>query len=206
VIEPNVPPVECSAVRLRIPIGSDVDRVAPGRIIAEKGDRMGRIRTSPRVAFSAVVLVALLGPLAFAGTAGAGSSARTDRFVERLLGTNEVPAADLDGRGTARIEIDVEAGEVCWKVNIDRTGTPNRGHIHIGEAGVNGGIVVPLFELVGAPTNPLNDELERGRGEGCVMAAPALLAAIAANPAGYYVNLHNARFPAGAVRCQLLED
>ncbi|MGH9119097.1 MAG: CHRD domain-containing protein [Acidimicrobiales bacterium] len=167
---------------------------------------MGRIRTSPRVAFCAVVLVALLGPLAFSGTAGAGSSARTDRFVERLLGTNEVPPADLDGRGIARVEIDAEAGEACFKVTFDRTGTPNRGHIHTGAAGVNGGIVVSLFELVGMPTDPLNDELERGRGTGCVTADPAVLADIVANPELYYVNLHNARFPGGAVRCQLLED
>ena len=68
----------------------------------------------------------------------------------------------------------------------------------------NGGIVVPLFELVGAPADPRNDELEsRRRIEGCVPAAPALLEQIAANPAGYYVNLHNARFPAGAIRGQL---
>ena len=48
--------------------------------------------------------------------------------------------------------------------NFDRTGTPNRGHIHTGVAGVNGGIVVPLFELIGVPADPLNDELERDRG------------------------------------------
>ena len=36
-------------------------------------------------------------------------------------------------------------------------------------------------------------------------ADPALLAQIVANPAAYYVNLHNTRFPGGAVRCQLEE-
>lgn len=51
------------------------------------------------MAFCAVVLVALLGPLAFGGTAGAGSSARALRFSNTLKGTNEVPPADLDGRG-----------------------------------------------------------------------------------------------------------
>jgi hypothetical protein len=32
---------------------------------------------------------------------------------------------------------------------------------------------------------------------------PAVLARIVANPAGFYVNVHNARFPGGALRCQL---
>ena len=37
------------------------------------------------------------------------------------------------------------------------------------------------------------------------MADPALVQLIADNPTGYYVNLHNARFPAGAMRCQLVD-
>jgi hypothetical protein len=156
------------------------------------------------VGFCAVVLVALLGPLAFAGAAGAGSSAR-NRFVNDLSGANEIPPADPDGRGIARIEIDPATNEVCFKVRFDSTGTPNRGHIHVGGPTVNGGIVVPLFELVGMPADARNDALERGRLDGCVTADPAVvnLNDVVANPNGYYVNLHNARFPGGAVRCQL---
>jgi hypothetical protein len=166
---------------------------------------MGRFRT-PRVAFCAVVLVALLGPLGFAGAAGAGSSAR-NRFVNDLSGANEVPPADPDGRGIARIEIDPATNEVCFKVRFDSTGTPNRGHIHIGTAGNNGDIVVPLFELIGMPADARNDALERGRLDGCVTADPLRvdLDDVVANPQGYYVNLHNTRFPGGAIRCQLLD-
>ena len=67
--------------------------------------------------------------------------------------------------------IDVEAGQVCFDIkSLSDVGTPNRGHIHEGVAGVNGGIVVPFspfFELrippadPGAPaTDPRNDALE----------------------------------------------
>ena len=165
---------------------------------------MGRFRLSSRAAFCAVVLVTLVGPLAFAGTAGAGSEPR-DHFVNDLSGLNELPPTDLDGRGIARIEIDTGTNRVCWRVRIDSTGTPNRGHIHVGDATMNGGIVVPLFEIRENPADPLHDELERGRGSGCVTADPAVLAQILANPEGYYVNLHNARFPGGSVRCQLVD-
>jgi hypothetical protein len=168
---------------------------------------MRRFRT-PRVGFTALVLVALLGPLAFAGAAGAGSSSR-NRFVNDMNGANENPDADPDGRGIARIELTADAtagtGEVCFKVTFDRTGTPNRGHIHVGVAEANGGIVVPLFELVGMPADARNDALERGRLEDCVPADPAVVQLIVANPAGYYVNLHNARYPGGAIRCQLVD-
>ena len=82
-----------------------------------------------------------------------------------------MPAADPDGSGKATVMIDVEAGQVCFDIkSLSDTGTPNRGHIMKVGAGVNGGIVVPFFELrippadPGAPaTDPRNDALESGR-------------------------------------------
>ena len=126
----------------------------------------------------------------------------------QLRGRNEVPVppgapTDPDGRGRARFDITVASGEVCFEVFFTDTGTPNRGHIHVGGAGVNGGIVVTLFELVGLPADERNDALERGSLSDCVTAPADVLAQIEANPAGYYCNLHNARFPAGAIRGQL---
>jgi hypothetical protein len=144
---------------------------------------------------------ALVLVLAFAATVTASQG---PRFRVQLSGANEVPAADPDGSGRATVWIDAAAGEVCFDIRVSNTGTPNRAHIHVGAAGANGGIVVPFFELVGLAADPLNDVLEdKGRVEGCVEAEPELLATIAANPEGYYVNLHNARFPGGAVRGQL---
>jgi hypothetical protein len=98
----------------------------------------------------------------------------------------------------------VEDGQVCFAVRFRDAGTPNRGHIHVGDAATNGGIAVPLFELAENATDPRHDELESNRSlEGCVSADAELLRQIAANPDGYYVNLHNARFPGGALRGQL---
>lgn len=123
-----------------------------------------------------------------------------------LTGLQEVPQADPDGSAKVKVYIDADAGRVCFDARIDATGTPNRGHIHTGAAGTNGGIVVTFFELrtVDTPaSDPRNDEIEQGRITECVDADPTVLAAIVANPSAYYVNFHNARYPAGALRCQL---
>jgi hypothetical protein len=42
-----------------------------------------------------------------------------------------------------------------------------------------------------------------GSSEACVSAAQELVQAIIQNPENYYVNVHNAPFPGGAVRGQL---
>jgi len=150
-------------------------------------------------AFSLVGIVAI----------GGIATARDRTLRASLDGVQEVPDADPDGTGKARVTVDEETGEVCFTVRFNGVGTPNRGHIHTGIAGANGGIVVPFFELVGVPADPRNDDLEDGHLEGCVTLDPAvpanaaLLADIADHPEEYYVNLHNARFPGGAVRGQL---
>lgn len=149
----------------------------------------------------AIGLAIAIGALAGGGVASARDG--SVRLTAHLTGAQEVPPADPDGSAKAKVNVNVAAGEVCFDIKIDATGTPNRGHIHVGEAGVNGGIVVPFFELREVLTDARNDEIERGRIQDCVPADPALLEQIVANPSDYYVNLHNARFPGGAIRCQL---
>ena len=140
------------------------------------------------------------------GLAATASAADGLRFKTDLLSTNELTSHDADGRGKATVRIDATAGLVCFDLSFRDSGTPNRAHIHVGDASNFGGIVVPFFDIHTPATalDPRHDVLEsKGRTEGCVTADPALLAEIAANPGNYYVNLHNARFPAGSMRGQL---
>jgi hypothetical protein len=131
----------------------------------------------------------------------AGVAASDWKLKADLRGTNEVPVADLDGRGRATVTLDVEGGQACFDVSFDDGGTANRGHIHRGSTGA---IVVPFFDLQSTPGDPRHDVLERTNGlTGCVAASPTLLAEIQANPSAFYVNLHNARFPGGFVRGDL---
>jgi hypothetical protein len=161
-----------------------------------------RRRQIPVLAVS-VILAGLAG-YGLSGTALAQGGGGTD-LRARMSGDQEVPPADPDGEGRGRFQFTIGDDELCFRVRFDDIGTPNRGHIHLGGAGVNGGIEVTLFDLTLPATaaDERHDALEQGELSGCVPADPADLEAIAANPGGYYCNLHNARFPGGAIRGQL---
>jgi glucose/arabinose dehydrogenase len=114
-----------------------------------------------------------------------------------LSGANEVPGpGDEDGTGSSTVTINLTSGELCFTITAENIILPAAAaHIHVGEAGVPGPVVVPL-----TPPD------ETGMSEGCVADVDAeLLNAIAANPAGYYVNVHTSDFPDGAIRGQLSE-
>jgi hypothetical protein len=116
-----------------------------------------------------------------------------------LLGANEVPPADPDGSG--RAGVDAFGNRVCWTVSWSNIATPTRAHIHQAPVGTNGPIVVPFFE---AP-NGLPATLDSVSG--CnVDLDRALVRSIRTGPQGFYVNIHNAEFPGGAIRGQLHRD
>ncbi len=108
-----------------------------------------------------------------------------------LLGENEVGGTgDPDGSGDARISWD-QSGKVCFDIRVRDIATPTAAHIHSGGHGINGPVVVD-FDIA---ANGL---------KGCVNgASQALLNDIRTNPTRYYVNVHNADHPGGAIRAQL---
>lgn len=128
--------------------------------------------------------------LAALGGAGAASAAET--LTASMSGTSEVPRGDRDGRGSARVTTDRERGRVCYRIRLSKVGTVAAGHIHEGGAGKAGPIVVSFFAK---PTR---------QPSGCVRGvSKSLIRDIERNPGRYYVNVHNRRHPAGAVRGQL---
>jgi hypothetical protein len=140
-------------------------------------------RTRTRLAI--VALAAAAGLALTAPTAGAATVLHAS-----LSGKKEVPKAG-SGSGSARIVLRPGKGRVCFTITVKRVGTMLMGHIHKGGKSVAGPIVVPLFE---SPTR---------HPSGCVSAPKATVRAIARHPGRYYVNVHTAKFPAGAARGQL---
>ena len=119
-----------------------------------------------------------------------------------LNGGNEIDpttgvanAGDPDGSGMAAVLIRDTDPTLCYAILVTGIDTPMAAHIHEGAAGVNGPVVVPL-----TPPETGNP----GESEECISADAAVLTRIRQNPAGFYVNVHDAAFPNGAIRGQLL--
>jgi hypothetical protein len=113
-------------------------------------------------------------------------------FQVTLEGENEVPVVgDLDGTGRATIRINPRKGEICYNLRVAGIQPASAAHIHEAPAGTAGPVVVGLT----APTS--------GMSKGCVAISEAEAREIIADPSDYYVNVHNAQFPGGALRGQL---
>jgi hypothetical protein len=132
------------------------------------------------IVFALTLAVAVIPTLAL----GAGEKAS---LRATMSGKVEVPKGDPDGTGTA--EVKIIGRKVCWEFKLAKVASPNAAHIHKGKAGVAGPVVVPLGATY--------------KAKGCTTTTMANATAISAKPGSFYVNVHNAKYAAGAVRGQL---
>jgi glucose/arabinose dehydrogenase len=124
-------------------------------------------------------------------------------FAEVSPETGQFGNGDLNGDGLARIHLDPPAQRVCFEVRWSDIDEPAAGHIHEGAVGINGPIVVDLL----ANADEFRHRDGSGRARGCVEGVPGdLIEEIGTNPEAFYVNLHNAAFPGGAIRGNLEDD
>ena len=135
-----------------------------------------------------LAILALSGLSACATVAGAVGQS----WTTALVGNQEVPGpGDPDGTGTAKVTADATTNTVCVDIAVQAISRPTMAHIHRGARGVAGPPVITLS----APVN--------GASKECLTVEKAMAAAIIADPASYYVNVHTADFPAGAIRGQI---
>ncbi|MHC4223789.1 MAG: CHRD domain-containing protein, partial [Planctomycetota bacterium] len=139
----------------------------------------------------------------FAGCGGSsGGNGVAVTVIARLeaapSGDKESTVIDRDAKATFVIEIRSDGeidfaatAEAAWLAEITAM------HIHRGAAGVDGGIEVDLLSG-GISFNGITFT-----ATGTLTIDPVLAEEIAANPAGFYVNIHTNRAPAGLVRDQL---
>ncbi len=109
-----------------------------------------------------------------------------------LSGDEEIPGpGDLDGSGEAFMTLNSGQREICFQLSVQDIVPATAAHIHEGALGIAGSVVVALIP----PTD--------GFSSACVSADRDLIKTIRKNPENYYVNVHNADFPLGALRGQL---
>lgn len=147
-------------------------------------------------AFPILAATALAGALALAGCATleeAAAEAVNTTYRANLTGAQEVGGGDPDGSATAQVTIEDNFDQVCWSVSDVRNISPvTAAHIHVGARGVDG---PPVFTL---------KKSNEGEWKGCSEGAEWTQDRIEGNPERFYVNLHTADYPNGAIRGQLM--
>ncbi len=140
--------------------------------------------------------------------AGVAAAGHTNTVLEASLdgrsevatdATNSKNVGDPNGRGEAYVfGIDGDPTTLCYVLTVDKIAPATAAHIHEGPAGENGPVVVNLAAPADGNAADCLTEGEAGKFVG-----DQTVADILANPEDYYVNVHNAEFPGGAVRGQL---
>ena len=153
------------------------------------------MHASKWIARAVAVIVVLGMTLAMTATVAASTPpSHAGRVLHAsLTGAAEVPPADPDGVGTARVWVNYGQRRVCWQLNVANITLPAiAAHIHVGAVGVAGPIVLPLS----APD-------ATGVAKGCTSVSRTLAKKLIQHPERYYVNVHTTDFPGGAIRGQL---
>ncbi len=168
---------------------------------------------------SLVAGVALLAIVCIAALASADRGRGGNNFKAELEGFQEVPAISSPGSGEFRAEISRDESSVDWELSYEglQGPTTTAAHIHIGQEGVNGAVIVFLCGGGGRPPcTPTNGRFSGTFTASDVMAAPAqgiaageldeLLKAMREGVT--YTNVHTvgplgSNFPGGEIRGQI---
>jgi hypothetical protein len=157
----------------------------------------------------AVAALATAGVLLSSGLA-TSRGPETQQLFGALSGANEIGpdgkkhAGDPNGSGGATGTIADQPGdmsELCVGIVFKGLSTPVASHIHRGNAGENGPIVVGFF---GPPTStPPPPTGDPGSFSDCVPISDTLAGELLKNPHKFYWNVHTDQFPGGAIRDQV---
>ena len=161
-----------------------------------------------RVTALLVLVAGLIAALTVTNLAVANTAGR--RLTTTLSGAEQCSSpgvcgvGDPDGSGFATLRLNPGLEQVCYVIVVQDIAQPvepgpgvGSGHIHEAPAGENGPIAIDL-DTQFVQTGP--DTFE---ASGCVSADRSQILDVMLNPENYYVNVHNAEFPGGAVRGQL---
>lgn len=150
--------------------------------------------------FKFVSIVALAATLSMLLGIGVVAAAHTTLTVS-LNGSEEVPQpGDPNGKGSGTVSLypstdNPTGNNVCYELKLQAIGTPAAAHIHEAPDGVAGDVVV-ILDIASA-------ERKGNRLSNCVTVDQEIVDEILAGPGEYYVNVHTAAFPGGAIRGQL---
>jgi hypothetical protein len=126
-------------------------------------------------------------------------------FTANLTGDSEVPPVTTNATGSAEFELNDDADEMSYDLEVEDIEGVLFAHIHQGSDSENGPIVVTLFNATDGPTDEIDGTLESGDFTAEDFEGPLqgqnmtdLLDAIEGGQA--YVNVHTEANPPGELR------
>ncbi len=170
---------------------------------------------------SLAMFIAAAGILAVGSSASTANAQAAERSFRTLLrGFEEPPAVSSTGEGEFRAHVNAARTAFTYALSYSGLeGEVTQAHIHLGQKGVNGGIMVWLCQTAaapgpeGTPTCPgPNEGTVQGRVTGASIVGPTgqgvdpgefaeLLNALGSEVA--YVNVHSTRNLGGEIRGQI---
>ncbi len=152
-----------------------------------------------------LTLVAVAATTTFSNSAFAQGG--REKFVANLSVSQVVPPIDSKATGSAEFEPTTGGTSISYTVNVTDINAVKGAHIHIGEVGQNGPIVVTLFEPE-TPTGQQSGLLSKGNITSDSLKGPMAgkqlsdLIDVMKNE-GAYVNVHTQQNPDGEIRGQI---
>jgi len=138
----------------------------------------------------------------------ASSNVTEQLFTTKLFGDMEVPPIETNATGWAEFRPILNENTVTYTLNVTDIDNVTAAHIHSGEQGQNGPIVVTLFK----PDIPTQKMVSGLLSEGDITAdnlegplagkqLSELLSSM--HSMGVYVNIHTTQYPDGEIRGQV---
>jgi hypothetical protein len=181
------------------------------------------IKTNNRLTIISIVAAALIlatvttsirsqPALAAAATATTGGGTATlstgqETFTATMTGSEEVPPKNTQATGSAKFISSSDENSMTYRIRVANINGVTMAHIHSGETGKNGPIVVTLFKSA-TPTGPVNGLLSQGTITSINLEGPLKGKTISdlvklINDGKAYANVHTQQNPKGEIRGQI---
>jgi len=143
-------------------------------------------------AVMATAAVFVFGGTAQAGRPGTGAIREATLTGEQVVSSD---SGDPGGTGGSRFIFYPHKNKICYTIQVSGIERATSAHLHAAPAGKVG----PVKLALNPPMDGTSEhECIRGLGE-------RFIKKISGNPTGYYVDVHNAEYPGGALRGQLTQ-
>ena len=154
------------------------------------------IRAQPAVAATATT-----------GGGTATSSTGQQTFTATMTGSEEVPPKNTQATGSAKFVSSSDGNSMTYSIRVANINGVTMAHIHSGNIGKNGPVVVTLFKSA-APTGPMNGPLSQGTITSANLEGPLKGKTISdliklINDGKAYANVHTQQNPKGEIRGQI---